>query len=422
MGRIKDVRGREVLDSRGNPTVEVDIRLECGATGTAIVPSGASTGTHEAVELRDGGPRYHGKGVTRAVAHVNGEVRDAVLGLPALDQGAVDRAMLRADGTPNKGRLGANAILAVSTAVARAAAASVGLPLWRYLGGVRATTLPVPLMNVVNGGAHADNNLDIQEFMIVPAGAATFAEALRAGAEVFHTLRAVLKERHLNTSVGDEGGFAPDLRSNEEALTLLVEAIKRAGYEPGKDVALALDCAANEYCRDGRYDLEGEGRKGLRAADLAEIYATWCAKYPIRSIEDPFAEDDWEGFAALTHRLGDRVQIVGDDLFVTHVDRLGRGIREGAGNAILVKINQIGSLSETLDTVALAQRSGFGTIISHRSGESEDTTIADIAVALNAGQIKTGSLSRTDRIAKYNQLLRIEEQLGATARYGIGRP
>ena len=400
MTTIVGVRAREVL----------------GARGRAMVPSGASTGTHEALELRDGGKRYLGKGVRRAVENVNERIAPELVGMDALDQEGVDRAMLELDGTPNKANLGANAVLAVSLAVARAAAEALGLPLYRYLGGVQGVTLPVPLMNVINGGKHADNRVDFQEFMLVPAGAGSFAEALRIGAEVFHTLKAVLKEKGYSTNVGDEGGFAPDLRSNEEAVELLLLAIERAGYTPGQEVSLALDPATSELYRDGKYHLEGEG-KVLSSEEMVAFWEAWVEKYPIRSIEDGLAEDDWEGWRLLTERLGGKVQLVGDDLFVTNPERLRAGIERGVANAILVKVNQIGTLSETLEAIRLAQRSGYRAVISHRSGETEDSFIADLAVAVNAGQIKTGSLSRSDRLAKYNQLLRIEEELGRAARF-----
>ncbi len=416
MTTIVRVHAREVLDSRGYPTVEAEVELESGARGRAMVPSGASTGTHEALELRDGDRRYGGKGVLRAVSHVNERIAPELIGMDALDQEAVDRAMLELDGTPNKSNLGANAILAVSLATARAAAEALGLSLYRYLGGVQGVVLPVPMMNVLNGGKHADNRVDFQEFMIVPLGFSRFSEALRAGAEVFHTLKGVLKAKGYSTNVGDEGGFAPDLKGNQEAVELLLEAIERAGYTPGQEVALALDLAATEFYREGRYHLEGEGR-ALTSEEMVEFLADWVERYPIRSIEDPLAEDDWEGWRRITERLGGKVQLVGDDLFVTNPKRLERGIGEGVANAILVKVNQIGTLSETLETVRLAHRSGYRAVISHRSGETEDAFIADLAVALNTGQIKTGSLARSDRLAKYNQLLRIEEELGPAARY-----
>jgi enolase len=412
MTRIAAVRARQIVDSRGNPTIEVDVELESGASGRAAVPSGASTGAYEAVELRDGGEAWLGKGVTKAVENVAGVLGPALRGADAADQRALDRLLVELDGTPNKARLGANAILGCSLAAAKAAAADAGLPLWRWLGGEGATTLPVPLMNVVNGGAHAQNALDVQEFMVVPAGAESFSEALRIGAEVFHHLRRLLHERGLATAVGDEGGFAPELRGTEPAIEAILEAAGRAGH--GDRVAIALDVAATELWRDGTYRLAGEGRS-LAPAELMELYAALCDRYPIVSIEDPLAEDEWDAWLALTGRLGDRVQLVGDDLFVTNVQRLERGIREGVANAILVKVNQIGTLTETLDAIELAQRNGYAAIISHRSGETEDTTIADLAVAVGAGQIKTGAPSRTDRVAKYNQLLRIEEELGARA-------
>jgi enolase len=409
---IASAGARQILDSRGNPTVEVDVRLESGAFGRAAVPSGASTGQLEAVELRDGGPAYGGKGVTKAVANVEGELADAVRGIDAADQRAVDRAMIELDGTPNKGRLGANAILGVSLAVANAAAAEAGVPLYRWLGGDAARTLPVPMMNVINGGAHAQNSIDLQEFMLVPAGAATFADALRVGSETFHALKAVLHERGLATAVGDEGGFAPDLASSQEAIDAILIAAERAGHR--ENVAIALDPAASEFFADGAYRFEG--READRA-EMSDFYAGLVDRYPIVSIEDGVAENDWAAWRGLTERLGARVQLVGDDVFVTNPTILQRGIDEGIANAILVKVNQIGTLTETLETIELAQRNGYGVVVSHRSGETEDTTIADIAVATNAGQIKTGSLSRTDRVAKYNQLLRIEEDIGDAATY-----
>jgi enolase len=396
----------------------VDCLLANGAMGRAAVPSGASTGEHEALELRDGDPRrFRGKGVQNAVRNVSEKIAPRLLQRNAFDQEGVDRLLIELDGTPNKGKLGANAILGASLAVARAAAAALAVPLYRHIGGVHARTLPVALMNVVNGGAHADNNLDIQEFMIVPLGAPTFREALRWAAEVFHALAGVLKNRKLSTAVGDEGGFAPNLSSNEEALQMIREAIEKAGYRAGDQIALALDVAASELYRDGAYVFEGEGGRRLKAAELVEYYAALCERYPIVSIEDGMAEDDWEGWSQLTQRLGARVQLVGDDLFVTNVERLARGIRSGVANSILIKVNQIGTLTETLSAIELAHRSGYTAVVSHRSGETEDVTIADLAVATNAGQIKTGSLSRTDRVAKYNQLLRIEEELGASAHY-----
>ncbi len=415
---IVDVTAREILDSRGNPTVEADVYLESGAMGRAAVPSGASTGQHEAVEKRDGGTRYMGKGVMDAVGAVHETIATELIGLDALDQRAVDGLMLELDGSPNKSRLGANAILAVSLANARAAAQAVGQPLWRHLGGVDAHVLPVPMLNIINGGAHADNNLDIQEFMIVPWGFDRFGDALRASTEVFHHLKAILKSKGLSTAVGDEGGFAPNLKSNPEALGLIMQAIEKAGYRPGDDFALALDAAISE-CWDKKakvYKLEGEG-KTMDSGELAAWFAELSTQYPIISIEDGMDENDWDGWAALTRSIGDRVQLVGDDLFVTQTPRLAKGIDAGIANAILVKVNQVGTLSETLDAVRLALRSSYGAIISHRSGETEDAFIADLAVATNAGQIKTGSTSRSDRIAKYNQLLRIEEELGDSAVY-----
>ncbi|MDI3280882.1 MAG: phosphopyruvate hydratase, partial [Bacillota bacterium] len=402
---IIDVFAREILDSRGNPTVEVEVTLENGAVGRAAVPSGASTGAFEALELRDKDPkRFHGKGVLKAVANVNDEIRPEVVGMDAGEQAAIDRLLIELDGTPEKSRLGANAILGVSLAVAKAAAESLGLPLYRYLGGVNARELPVPMMNILNGGKHADNNVDIQEFMIMPVGAASFAEGLRMGAEVFHSLKSVLQERKLSTAVGDEGGFAPNLGSNEEALEVLLEAIRRAGYRPGEDVALAIDAAATEFFRNGKYVFAGEGRT-LDTEELIDYYEELCRNYPIVSLEDPLAEEEWAGWRELTARLGGKVQLVGDDLFVTNTRRLARGIRDGVANSILIKVNQIGTLTETLEAVEMARRAGYTAIISHRSGETEDVTIADLAVAVNAGQIKTGAPSRTDRVAKYNQLL-----------------
>ncbi|MDR6225660.1 phosphopyruvate hydratase [Desmospora profundinema] len=414
---IQDVYAREVLDSRGNPTVEVEVSLLSGALGRAIVPSGASTGAHEAVELRDGDKeRYLGKGVLKAVQNVNEAIAPRLEGMDALDQAGIDQTLIELDGTPNKGNLGANAILGVSMAVARAAADALNVPLYAYLGGVNAKTLPVPMMNILNGGEHADNNVDIQEFMVMPVGASDFREGLRMGTEVFHSLKAVLKEKGLSTSVGDEGGFAPDLSSNEEALSTIVKAIERAGYKPGEEVKLALDVAATELYRDGSYHLEGEG-VSKTAEEMVAYYEELVNKYPIISIEDGLSEDDWDGWKLLTQRLGDRVQLVGDDLFVTNTVRLADGIAKGVGNSILVKVNQIGTLTETFDAVEMAKQAGYTAVISHRSGETEDTTIADIAVATGAGQIKTGAPSRTDRVAKYNQLLRIEENLEETARY-----
>jgi enolase len=416
---VDDVVGREILDSRGNPTVEVEVELVSGARGRAAVPSGASTGAHEAVERRDGGKRYGGKGVLDAVGHVNGELRDAVIGLDAADQRALDTAMITLDGTANSGRLGANAILGVSLAAAKAVAEECGLPLYRYVGGVNAHVLPVPMMNVLNGGAHADSNVDVQEFMLLPVGAVSFSEALRWGTETYHALRGLLRDRGLSTGLGDEGGFAPDLPSNEEALKLLLAAIEHAGYEPGREIALGLDVAATELFAGGRYELAGE-KRSFTSSEFADYLADLCARYPVVSIEDGMAEDDWDGWAALTRRLGRDVQLVGDDVFVTNVDRLGRGIEAGVANSILVKVNQIGSLSATLDTMQLAGRAAYTCVMSHRSGETEDATIADLAVATNCGQIKTGAPARSDRVAKYNQLLRIEEQLGEDAQY-MGR-
>jgi len=417
MTAIVDIIGREILDSRGNPTVEVDVLLEDGSEGRAGVPSGASTGAHEAIELRDGDKgRYLGKGVRKAVEAVNGEIFDALSGMDAREQRRIDDALKKLDGTPNKGRLGANAILGVSLAVAKAAAQSSGLPLYRYLGGANAHLLPVPMMNIINGGAHADNPIDIQEFMIMPVGAPTCADAVRMGSEIFHTLRKGLKDAGHSTNVGDEGGFAPNLKSAEEALSFIMRSIEGAGYRPGEDVALALDCAATEFYKSGKYQLEGEG-KSLDAAGMVKYLAGLVSRFPIVSIEDGMGEDDWQGWKALTEALGGKCQLVGDDLFVTNTQRLEQGIRQHIANSILVKVNQIGSLTETLEAVAMAQRSAYTAVISHRSGETEDSTIADIAVATNAGQIKTGSLSRSDRIAKYNQLLRIEEELGDEGRY-----
>jgi enolase len=417
MSAIANITGREILDSRGNPTVEVEIELESGVSARASVPSGASTGAHEAVELRDGDPkRYGGKGVRNAVASVNGEIFDAVGGMDSADQRGIDSAMIALDGTPNKARLGANAILGVSLAAAKAAAAELDLPLYRYIGGVDARTLPVPQMNVINGGVHADNPIDIQEFMILPVGAPRFAEALRMGAEIFHALKKQLADAGHNTNVGDEGGFAPQLQSADAALAFLMRAIESAGYRPGEDVVLGLDVAATELYKDGRYELTGEKKK-FDAAGMIKYLEGLAGKYPIVSIEDGMAEDDWQGWTALTKALGGKLQLVGDDLFVTNTARLADGIAKDCANAILVKVNQIGTLSETLDTVALAHRAGYRCVMSHRSGETEDATIADLAVATNCGQIKTGSLARSDRLAKYNQLLRIEEKLGAAAVY-----
>jgi enolase len=416
MSAIDQLIARQILDSRGNPTVEVEVLLDSAARGRAAVPSGASTGSFEAVELRDGGDAFGGKGVKTAVGHVEGEIAEVLAGIEALDQRGVDAALIDLDGTEAKGRLGANAILGVSLAVARAAAEETGLPLWRYVGGTAAHVLPVPMMNVINGGAHADNNVDMQEFMIVPVGAASFSEALRWGAETYQSLKRILHGRGLSTAVGDEGGFAPDLPSNEEAVRVLLEAIEAAGRTPGDEIAIALDAASTEFVSDGRYSLAGEGRT-LDADQLADLFAGWCDRYPIISIEDGMAEEDWDGWATLTARLGDRVQLVGDDVFVTNPTRLGRGIDAGVANSILVKVNQIGTLTETLDTMALATSHSYTSVMSHRSGETEDTTIADLAVATNCGQIKTGAPARSDRVAKYNQLLRIEEALGDVARY-----
>ena len=417
MTTISAVKGREILDSRGNPTVEAEVTLENGVVGRAAVPSGASTGVREAIELRDGDEsRYQGKGVTRAVAHVDNELARLAIGRDADDQRGLDSAMIALDGTDNKGRLGANALLAVSLANAQAAAIDAGLPLYRYLGGASANLLPVPMMNIINGGAHADNSVDLQEFMILPVGAPSFGEALRYGAEVFHALKSVLSGKGLNTAVGDEGGFAPDLSSNEEAIEVILAAIERAGYRAGEDICLGLDVASSEFYRDGEYQLASENR-AFDAAGFADYLGAWVEQYPIISIEDGMDESDWEGWAILTGKLGDRIQLVGDDLFVTNTRILKRGIDEGIGNSILIKLNQIGTLSETLDAIAMAHGADYTTVISHRSGETEDVTIADLAVATAAGQIKTGSLSRSDRVAKNNQLLRIESQLGEAARY-----
>ena len=417
MAVITDVYAREIMDSRGNPTVEVEVYLEDGTIGRAAVPSGASTGQFEAVELRDGeSPRYLGKGVLQAVANVNDIIGPAILGFDASEQVAIDRIMIELDGTPNKAKLGANAILGVSMAVARAAAESYDLPLFQYLGGTNAKELPVPMMNILNGGAHADNNVDIQEFMIMPIGASSFMEALRYCAEVYHTLKGVLKAKGLATGVGDEGGFAPNLGSNEEALQVITEAIEKAGLVVGEDIVFAIDAASSEFYKDGKYHLAGEG-KVKTAAEMVEYYAELCEKYPIYSIEDGLAEEDWAGWKLLTDRLGKTVQLVGDDLFVTNTERLSRGIKEDTANAILIKVNQIGTLTETFDAIEMAKRAGYTAVISHRSGETEDSTIADIAVAVNAGQIKTGAPARSERVAKYNQLLRIEDMLAETAQY-----
>jgi enolase len=421
MSEISEVHARQILDSRGNPTVEVDVLLASGAQGRAAVPSGASTGTREAVELRDGdAKKYLGKSVLKAVRNANEVLGPEVCGMDAFDQRAVDRTMIELDGTENKGKMGANAILAISMAVARAAAEEAGLPLYRYLGGPNAHTLPMPMMNIINGGAHADNNVDMQEFMILPVGAPNFAEALRMGAEVFHNLKKVLKEKGLNTAVGDEGGFAPDLKSNEEAVQVIMQAIEKAGYVPGKDISLGLDCAASEYYDDKKkkYTLEGEKKNPVKSGEeVVELLAGWTRKYPIVTIEDGCAEQDWDTWAALTKAIGDKVQLVGDDIFVTNTKIFAEGIAKGIANSILIKVNQIGTLTETLEAIEMAKRASYTAVISHRSGETEDTTIADIAVATNAGQIKTGSASRTDRVCKYNQLLRIEEQLGSTSEY-----
>ncbi len=417
MSAIVDVIAREILDSRGNPTVEADVVLESGATGRAAVPSGASTGSREAIELRDGDKsRYLGKGVLKAVEYVNTEIAEALLGLDGEEQTRIDRILCELDGTENKSRLGANAMLAVSCAVAKASAEDAGLPLYRYFGGAGPMSLPVPLMNVINGGAHANNSVDLQEFMIVPVGAPSFKEALRWGAEVFHTLKKLIDSKGWPTQVGDEGGFAPDLKSNEEALTLLMQAIEKAGYKPGEQIALALDCAASEFYKDDKYVLEGEGRS-LSSAELTDLWADWAARYPIVSIEDGMAEGDWDGWKLLTDKLGKKVQLVGDDVFVTNPKIFREGIKKGIANSILIKINQIGTLSETFAAIEMAKRAAYSNVISHRSGETEDSLIADLAVGSNAGQIKTGSLSRSDRTAKYNQLLRIEEDLGDVASY-----
>lgn len=413
---ITDVYAREVLDSRGNPTIEVEVYLEGGAMGRAMVPSGASTGEHEAVELRDGGDRYMGKGVLKAVEHVNEDIAPELVGYDALDQIGIDQLLIDLDGTPNKGKLGANAILGVSMAVARAAADALDVPLYVYLGGFNAKTLPTPMMNIINGGEHADNNVDIQEFMIMPVGAEKFADALRMGTEIFHNLKAVLKSKGYNTAVGDEGGFAPNLSSNEEALQTIIEAIEKAGYKPGEEVMLAMDVAASEMYEDGKYNMKGEGVVKT-AEEMVEYYSQLVAKYPIVSIEDGLDENDWDGWKKLTEALGDKVQLVGDDLFVTNTTKLSEGIEKGIGNSILIKVNQIGTLTETFDAIEMAKRAGYTAVISHRSGETEDSTIADIAVATNAGQIKTGAPSRTDRVAKYNQLLRIEDGLDYIGQY-----
>lgn len=418
MSSIIDIVAREILDSRGNPSVECDVYLESGTMARAAVPSGASTGIREAIELRDGDKkRYGGKGVLKAVENVNGEIADAILGSEASDQAFIDRTMIELDGTENKGRLGANAILAVSMAVARAAAEESGLPLFRYFGGMGAVQMPVPMMNVINGGAHANNNLDLQEFMIIPVGAPSFKEALRYGAETFHTLKKIINSRGMSTAVGDEGGFAPKCESHEEAIELILEAVKQAGFEPGKDIMIGLDCASSEFFDNGKYVMKKSGGKAMSAEEWAGVLEGWVNKYPIISIEDGMAEGDWEGWKMLTEKLGDRVQLVGDDLFVTNPKILKEGIEKGVANSILIKVNQIGTLTETFEAIEMAKRAGYTAVVSHRSGETEDSTIADIAVGLNAGQIKTGSMSRSDRMAKYNQLLRIEERLGDCAVY-----
>ena len=416
MTEIIDIIGREILDSRGNPTVEVDVTLEDGSFGRAAVPSGASTGAHEAVELRDGGARYMGKGVQNAVAAVNGKIFDAVCGMDAEDQLAIDALMIDLDGTPNKSKLGANAILGVSLAVTKAAACAAQLPVYRYVGGANAHLLPVPMMNIINGGEHADNPIDFQEFMIMPVGVDTFSEGLRMGAEIFHTLKKELSAKGHNTNVGDEGGFAPNIGSATEALDFVMKSIEAAGFKPGEDIYLAMDCAASEFYENGKYELKGEGRS-LDSGEMSDYLAQLCSKYPIISIEDGMSEDDWDGWKLHTDAIGDKCQVVGDDLFVTNTARLRDGIKMGVGNSILIKVNQIGTLSETLDAVETAHKANYTCVMSHRSGETEDSTIAHLAVATNCGQIKTGSLSRSDRVAKYNQLLRIEEQLGATAKY-----
>ena len=417
MSKIVDIKAREIIDSRGNPTIEADVILDTGVIGRAAVPSGASTGAREAIELRDGDKnRYFGKGVLNAVGNVNGEIRSALLGINVVEQTSIDQKMIDLDATENKSRLGANALLSVSLASAHAAAIATGQPLYRYLGGENATTLPVPMMNIINGGAHADNSVDLQEFMVLPVGMESFSEALRCGGEIFHTLKKVLSKRGLNTAVGDEGGFAPDLSSNEEAIETILEAIEIAGYNAGKDVYLGLDVASSEFCSNGVYDLASEGRK-FDSAGFVEYLSDWVDKYPIISIEDGMSEDDWAGWKQLTDKVGDKVQLVGDDLFVTNSAILKRGIDEGVANSILIKVNQIGTLTETLDAIDMAHKAGYTSVTSHRSGETEDATIADLAVATSAGQIKTGSMSRSDRIAKYNQLLRIEEQLGSRAIY-----
>ena len=418
MTMIIDVHGRQVLDSRGNPTVEVEVLLESGAEGRAIVPSGASTGTREAVELRDGAPKYYmGKGVTKAVRNVNQVIAPKLIGLDAVEQAAIDRMLINLDGTHNKGKLGANAILGVSMAVARAAADACGLPLYRYLGGVGGYMLPVPMMNILNGGSHADNNVDFQEFMVMPAGAKNFSDALRMGVETFHNLKKVLKGKGLNTNVGDEGGFAPSLRSNAEAIEVILEAVVKAGYKPGKDIFIALDVAASEFGEKGKYTFRKSDGSKRDAAQMVKLYEGLCRQYPIISIEDGFSEDDWEGWKMFTDAMGGKIQIVGDDLFVTNPSILRKGIEQGAANSILIKLNQIGTVTETIESIEMAKRAGWTAVVSHRSGETEDSTIADLVVGLSTGQIKTGSASRTDRMAKYNQLLRIEEELGSAARF-----
>ena len=418
MSKIKSVYAREVLDSRGNPTVEVEVTTECGAFASAIVPSGASTGVHEAVELRDGDKnRYLGLGTKKAVKNVNETIAKELIGKEVTNQRDIDEAMIELDGTANKGKLGANAILGVSLAVAKCAAVSLDLPLYRYIGGANSYVLPTPMMNIINGGAHADNNVDFQEFMIMPVSAETFKEAIRMGAEVFNALKAVLKEKGLNTAVGDEGGFAPNLASNEEAIKTILEAVERAGYKPGEDIKLAMDVASSEFYQDGKYVLPGENNKSFTSEELVDFYDELCTKYPIISIEDGLDQDDWQGWKYLTEKLGDKVQLVGDDFFVTNTKRLKQGIEQNVANSILIKVNQIGTLTETLEAIEMAQKANYTAVISHRSGETEDTTIADIAVATNAGQIKTGSASRTDRIAKYNQLIRIEDRLGKQSKY-----
>lgn len=416
---IKDVKAREILDSRGNPTVEVDMVLSDGSFGRAAVPSGASTGEHEAVELRDGDrSRYLGKGVMKAVSNVNDKIKKAIKGKDALMQGELDQLLIDLDGTPNKGSLGANAILGVSLAAAKAAAASKGMPLYRYIGGDKAKVLPIPMMNILNGGSHADNNVDLQEFMIMPVGAGSFREALRWGAEIFHNLKKILHDKKLSTAVGDEGGFAPDLKSNEEAVDVILAAIEKAGYKAGKEIAIALDPASSSFYENGKYILEAEPKKENSSADMIDFYSKWVDRYPIVSIEDGLAEDDWDGWKKMTDKLGGRIQLVGDDLFVTNVKRLRLGIEKGTANSILIKVNQIGTLTETLDAIDLARKNGYTAVVSHRSGETEDTTIAHLVVAMGTGQIKTGSVCRTDRICKYNELLRIEEELGKKALYG----